>query len=604
MTAERKLIVPAVQARRGSATSSGLLLPMRAGAAPVTGRGKDHPALKYVHAYLTWEEMSGQALGEPDIVERLARMSAYDVLQALSRLSCMVHASGLLDLDQQILIMRRIGWPAEILDDVRRALEVSGDGRRVLFFPQQIVHLARLAVLHCDSRPSDDFGDGEHRRAFLECLFGVTDLLEDTDLDAEDVPSTVSWMLRQSAINRRQESVLLWARYYDIFIRTWGDVATPEAFDAAEAFQRFTGMELPDWLTVGFAVYIRFLQYGNGSTEEFFLDPERWFSEGALDEVVWGAFLAANIQTLDECRTAIQDEEARYGPTQYRCQTFERRPLLAFSDGRVITLALDSLERRATEGIFFELADGAQAEGQPREHFTSPFGLVFEEFVQRALERALPAVGVPRVYRPHRYVRGGDEVESSDAVVDSGDTVIFGEVVAKRPVVATLTRGDYSAFKKDLADTVLKKARQLHLNIAAYRAGELRFDQLAYDEGQRIWPVLFIVEGFPTMPPIQSVIAQAIADEGWLQGLPPLAIIDAEELAALEGLLAAGFSFAELLQMWKGDEGLAVLPFANLVDTLDDDRLRAARRAEFYEAAWEELTNRIITRVFPRSPNA
>lgn len=54
--------------------------------------------------------------------------------------------------------------------------------------------------------------------------------------------------------------------------------------------------------------------------------------------------------------------------------------------------------------MFFELAAGAVNEGHPREHFTSPFGMVFEEFVQRSLERMFPPFGV---HRPIEYERHG-----------------------------------------------------------------------------------------------------------------------------------------------------------------------------------------------------
>jgi hypothetical protein len=39
--------------------------------------------------------------------------------------------------------------------------------------------------------------------------------------------------LRQTAINARTDSLSLWTRYYDIFIRSWQTIATPEAFDSA-----------------------------------------------------------------------------------------------------------------------------------------------------------------------------------------------------------------------------------------------------------------------------------------------------------------------------------------------------------------------------------
>ena len=96
-----------------------------------------------------------------------------------------------------------------------------------------LVLCSRLAVLHCDDRPPDSFAEGEHRKAFLECLFAVTDLLEDTELDTDDVQSTVSWMLRQSAINRRPAVKTIRAAV----LASPGQYATPRLDTAAPVIE-------------------------------------------------------------------------------------------------------------------------------------------------------------------------------------------------------------------------------------------------------------------------------------------------------------------------------------------------------------------------------
>ena len=118
-----------------------------------------------------------------------------------------------------------------------------------------------------------------------------------------------------------------------------------------------------------------------------------------------------------------------------------------------------------TEGIFWVLSDAAMAEGKPREHFTGAFGQVFEEWVQRTFERAIPTVGVKRVHRARPYQSRQGNVDSTDVVLDYEPEAVFIEVVSKRQQSATLTRGDYAAFSSDLEAGVLKKAKQLDRNI-------------------------------------------------------------------------------------------------------------------------------------------
>lgn len=592
MELSRGLILPS-SARQALTTSSGLLLPSTA----EEPEPEQHPATRYINTFVTHEELYGERLSEEKIVEMLEPISAYDCLAVIGRISCMLHTAPLLDSERQLEILERMGWNQDIRDAIPS--RPNREGPRLVFFPQQLVHLARLVVRHADLRAPDDFADGTQIEAFATCLLGVSDLLEEGDLDDPSRPEVVvPWITRQWAVNGRDDSVLLWTRYYDVLVRTWPDVATPEAFDAASAFERYTGISMRDWLSVGFAVFVRFFNYGGGSSEDYFLDPAHWFSESAVGEDIWGAFLERNVQSLEGCRAALAREEETYGPTMYRSQTFERCPLLAMPDGRIFPLALDALQRRATEGMFFELANGAMAEGLRREHFTSPFGKVFEEFVQRAFERMLPSIGTPRVHRPKVYERGREEVESSDAVLDLVSDVAFVEVVARRPQVATLTRGDFDTFQKDLESGVMRKASQLHRCIADYRGAVLDFGDLHYTPGQGIWPVLVMVEGFPTMPPIPALLENEFAQRGLLANLPPLAILSAEDVALIEALLPRGFALLELLRAWRA-EGMRDLPFQNFLDSLEDDRVRGATRAPFYTDAWNELVELIVERLLP-----
>ena len=589
MTPSPDLIFPRA-ARSALTTTSGLLLPRDE--EPNT----DHPATRYVNTFITHEELYGERLDEGQIVELLEQMSAYDCLQVIGRLSCMIHTTTRLDTERQLQILERMGWQEGLREAVGAGLEA--DGPRFLFFPQQLIHLSRLVVRHAGLRESDEFGGGELIEDFATCILGVSDLLEEGDLDHPDqLESVVPWITRQWAVNGRDDTVLLWTRYYDVLLRRWDEVATPEAFDAATAFERYTGITMQDWLSVGFAVFIRFFNYGGGSSDHYFLDPPHWFSESAIGEEVWGAFLGRNVQTLEECRASLAQEDATYGLTMYRSQTFERRPLLAFPDGRLIPLALDALQRRATEGMFFELADGATREGHTREHFTSPFGRVFEEFVQRGLERMLPSIGAKRVHRPISYEREGKTVESSDAILDLAPDVAFVEVVARRPRVATITRGDFTSFQEDLESGVLRKARQLDHNIAGFLDASLKIEGLDND-AETIWPVLVMVEGFPTMPPIPSLIAAELAERDLLKGLPPLAILSAEDIALIEALLLNGFSLRDLLSSWRA-EGMRDLPFQNFLDALGDERIHRTRRAPFYSEAWDALVELIVAHLLP-----
>ena len=513
-------------------TPAGLLVPV----SPRSGPVPEHPATRYLHTYITYEELFGKPIAEHEVVDLLAELSAYDVLNTIAHLSCMVSTAPFMDRARQSRIMEALRWPAEARDAIEKVLDAS-KGPRVLFFPQQLIHLARLAVLHADDRPPDDYRGGAQVGEFVRCLIGVTELLGEEDLDPDNLEQSIGFMLRQTSINGRSDSVSLWARHFDLFARIWNKVKTPEAFDAAEAFERYTGMSLQDWLIIGFGIYTPFMNFGGGKTETCQVVPASHFAQSQIPRNLIELFLEQNAVTLDQAREMIQQEEAEHGSTVYLCQTFEQRPLLWLPTEReaVIPFAVDAFERRVTEGIFWVLSDGALAEGMPREHFTGAFGQVFEESVHRTFERALPSIGVPRVHRARAYKRGKNTVDSTDVVIGYGTSAAFVEVVAKRPQVATVTRGDYAAFESDLDKGVLKKAKQLDRCIADFRAGTLTFDGMTADEIKTIYPVIVMAGGLPLMPPIPTVIENKIVEENLLTDLPPVAIMSAADLAALGG---------------------------------------------------------------------
>jgi hypothetical protein len=568
--------------------------------APASEPGaRDPPSARFARTFVTYSELGGRSVDEDWIVSRLQRISAYDCLQALGRLSCMIDAAPLGDTKQQLGIMRRLGWSATVRSAAQAVL--TEDDGRAMFFPQQVVHLARLAVLHADPRPMDGFAGGALIRDFTECVLGVTELLAEDEKELVSEEGIVSWMLRQTAINGRADSVLLWTRYYDIFVRAWRDVATPEAFDAAAAFERYTGISMSRWLIIGFALYTQFVGYGSFQSEDYLIFPNEFFSRTPIKPSEWEAIISHSGMTLAEARRRIQEEERKHGPTLYRCQTFEQWPLLQIPDPeRFVPLAVDSFERRITEGMFWILSDGAIAEGRPREHFTSAFGRVFEDWVQRAFERALPAVGIQRVFRPKRYPLHRGLAESTDVVLDYEPSAVFVEVVSKRPQSATLTRGDYQAFKSDLEAGVLRKARQLDRDIRDF--WRRRFELGTMDPARitRIFPVILSIEGFPSMPPIPGIIAQEISKRRLLRGLPPVALLGGEELAVIEAFMEQGVTFLEILSNWRLNPQMASLPCANFLDLSPPLKAKIDRRAHHTDQCWREFVDLIHRDLFGR----
>ena len=78
--------------------------------------------------------------------------------------------------ERQLQIVGRLGLGDEVRSELEQLFAITGGPPRALFFPQQTVHLMRLALRHAARRPRDGFDGGRQAGEFLRVVFGVSDL--------------------------------------------------------------------------------------------------------------------------------------------------------------------------------------------------------------------------------------------------------------------------------------------------------------------------------------------------------------------------------------------------------------------------------------------
>jgi hypothetical protein len=562
------------------------------------------PELRWALTYVTAQELVGETVSEAQIVNALGSLSAQDCVGMIGALSARLHAAPRsTDFDLQRELVASIAEGTDLASMVERAL-VNTEHPRVAIFEQQLVHLARLAILHADLRPADGFSNGG-RDQFLIALFGVTDLL-DADLRIEDEGERLSWAVRQGGLNHGAESLTLWSLYYDVLVRLWSGVPAALSFEVEEAFRRYTGTTLRDHFTFAFGGLGRFAGFANDPATGLMIEPRHWFSSTKIEEAEWRPYFDRVSRSIEDLREAVIAEEARYGPTTYGCQVFDETPLLDLGDDRYVPINMSAFERSATEGIFFTLADGAQSEGRPRETFTSPFGGVFEESVARTFERLTPSGGAgQRVHRDFLYGPKRQRVRSSDIILDYGSELVFVEAVAGQLRVATRTRGDLRSLRQDLRKLVHEKAGQLDRCIGDLRIGRLEIPDFAGEREAMVWPVIVTSVSIPYTPPVAEAISAQLRRDALLHGraIGPLSLISAEELAAAEGLIEKGASFLELIRGWHNQPGADLNSFKNyLIGTASG--VGAAPPGSYQVAVFQEAADEIYGRLFDRPPPA
>lgn len=515
------------------------------------------PELRSVGTYLTYSDvlalLGGEGeMSEADLIRRLGRLSGADCLNFLGFLSARLGSSGsprhAAELQRE-LIGEVFGSDTDFARILRAQLD-RGEPT-VVFCEQQLVHLARLVVLHADPRPADDFAGGELYEEWLDCLLGVTDLL-DLGLEIEDPDERVSWELRQCGLNHRDDLLPSIALHHEVY-----RVLMPEMDPAAvevvgAAFAAHTGMSLADFFMIGAAAQARFTQHPGA-----LLRPAEYLASTELTEAQWQPFFDLLARDQATLAAELAAEEVRYGATTYGSLSFDRFPLFEREPGVYSLISLPSLARRTNAGVYHLLAEAAEAEGLERTAHTRSFGLPFQRSVEQTLRRGVEASGNPvPVAADVRYGSSpGRMRDSSDVILGYERNPVFVEVVSGPLRAGTLTRGDRAHFEADLERLVIGKARQLQTSITDFFSGVLELPGFDPETTRRIWPVIVSTYEFPMREEIARRIDERLVETGRLQDerIAPLALISAEELFFCEGMMERGATFVSLISGWKSD---------------------------------------------------
>lgn len=520
--------------------------------------------------YLTYSEFAGtDPLPEDEIVARIERLSASDCLLAIAQLSTRLFQGGGLELQDQLI--EAVAGQGSLSRRLRAMLRL---GRwDAVVCEQQLVHLARLVVLHADRRAPDEFRGGALLGDWVMCLLAVTDWL-DSDLDYGDPVSRLSWEIRQSELNHQMEQLPLMAMHYELYAVLWPRLNAEQAERVDAAFRSVSGMSIREYFTVGSAIAARLVNYGAGGGGAPLIDPEVYFRSTRLSPDVHRAFFSFIARGLDELAAELRAEEERFGPTTYGSLTFERFPLAECQPGVFVPLSMASLLRRVTEGVFHVLAEAAEREGRDRRHYTSTFGDVFQILVEQALNRGNNALEHPvPLSVDFEYGGRSNRHRSPDVMLAHERNPVFVEAVSGPLQAATITRGDADTFAADLQRLVIGKAKQLDRCIRAFLDGRLEVEGADRSNLHKIWPIIVTSHSFPHQSTISQAVRDSLASNGYLDHakVGDLAIVSAEDLFFCEGHMQRGQTLLKLTRRWKSGD-LGDFPFKNTLIALGGGR--------------------------------
>ncbi len=449
----------------------------------------------------------------------------------------------------------------------------DGSNPTKVFCEQQLVHLARLVILHADRRRRDDFGAGALREIWGTCLIGVTDLL-DTGLNIEDDCERTAWEIRQCCLNYHEDQLPVTALHHEVYRVIWPQLKNKPARAVEAAFVRRAGMPIADYFTVGAAVLARFLIRGANEDSLPGIEPARAFAQATMARETWEAFFTLTGRDVDALRDELLAEAKQYGEGTYGSLTFERFPLVEIEPDLFVPLSITSLRRRVSQGVFHILSEAAVADGRDRRYYSSIFGQAFQESVEGTFRRAVEMEGSgTTVTADVPYGPRSQRRDSSDVILEYERNPVFVEVVSGPLQAGTTTRGDLQCFSDDVDRLVVKKTEQLDRSIQDFFNRRLELPAIDPALVAHAWPVLLTSHPFPHTDYVLRAVDSRIREKSFLQQerVGSLAIVSADELFFCEGFMQKGTSFLALIRGWKSGP-MANAPFKNYLIALGHGR--------------------------------
>src|SRR5262245_61965776 len=215
--------------------------------------------MENIKAFVTLSELTGVEPTMDDIVSRLRDVGLRSLLLSLSRLLTVLHVDGVSRADLQAQLRERAFTPAML----SRLRSLPNWNERIVFFPQQALFLAKLAILHAqdcdDTRPHEQFPD-----IVVELLLMAADLVGRMTLpdDPEELERVlVAYQVRNYLLNSTEQIRYMIPRASLLYLQLPFDSelrGDPDFVDLPAAFRAATGFELKDYLAFGVGVFVWF----------------------------------------------------------------------------------------------------------------------------------------------------------------------------------------------------------------------------------------------------------------------------------------------------------------------------------------------------------
>ena len=499
-------------------SSAGLLI-------PETAREASSP-LDYAGVFLTHEELRGTRSRLESIAAMVSRFGRKDMLAALGLILQRLHAG-----EEWVIEAPRVAASWMVEPAASRCRNLLDQGRQ-LFTRHGALVLAKLALVHGGDETAEDAPDLE---AMLGPLFAaVHDQLgrrPPGDADAETVrvagelTPLAAYLVANQLFNRSFDE----ANVLNLYQQRWNNPGRSEAQKVAGRFRTEMGFGIADQAELALAIWA-----AARSNEHVFHTYEGLMAIGFTRETV-DLMLAKLSKPVTEVAATLSTNALDGLDLEWNFDLFEQWPLVDMEDGTYLALEPAYLIRRCLGWApLYDLGNrGRDAHAMAKTSEVCAYEVLDSMYDAGTLSQRLFNEDELKVLAPH--------AKGADAAVDFGSSFAVLELTARR-VPREVVHGKSPEKLDELLRIVVEELEQVAGTATALQTERELLTGVPVSGPIRFYPIVVMIEGFPTSPVTLSEIRAIVKESDLVAGLPaaPVEVIDLVELEMLEALAESG----------------------------------------------------------------
>jgi hypothetical protein len=346
------------------------------------------------------------------------------------------------------------------------------------------------------------------------------------------------------------------------------------------AFEDATGVRLDDLVTVCAAMWAT---ASNGTPH---LAPD-YFAPLGWSDARLGAVLRLVTATPEQLAQMHRDEGDDMG-VMWSVRTIRQYPVVRWATGHLTVLDPDLVVDRATGtwplyDILRELDNrGDQAQAQ---RVRGSYSHLFEHYVSEIVAGMTGTGPLQRIYgETELRAAFGRRHQVADLAVDYGPSWIVLEATTSGVQLRTFAGVSDESVAQDI-QTIVRKATQIDRTIKLLRDRQEALTKHRFTGRRRFHPVVVVAGASPGGPVFMTLLRDALATRGVLQGddVAPLEILEVEDLHVAEAVAETGGP--SLITLLRGKEA-STLRDMSLKDYVILDLGLHPRRSRSVQEGW------------------